>query len=85
MTPLQGWAHFEALEKDHRLVDAFFDFSKTVLQASGFQKDFTDGDKVLIGFSGFIETRQKSLLGLTPQGLVRVTDQQGFFGFRQVA
>ena len=83
--PFVGLAHFEALEEDQRLVDAFFDLLQAVAQASGFQKDLADGDKVAVGFPGLVEMRQEPFSGLAAQGLVRMADQQGFLGLRQVA
>ena len=83
--PFVGLAHFEAVEQHNRLVNAFFDLLQAVPQASGFQKDLADGDKVAVGFPGLVETRQEPFPGLAAQGLVRVADQQGLLGLRQVA
>ena len=69
--PFAGLAHFEALEEDQRLVDAVFDFSQAVPQASGFQKYLADSDKVVVGFPGLVETRQEPFSGLAAQGCTR--------------
>ena len=83
--PFIRLAHFESVQDVQGFVDAFFDLLQAVAQASGFQKDFTDGDKVAVGFPGLVEMRQEPFSGLAAQGLVRVADQQGFLGLRQVA
>ena len=83
--PFIRLAHFESAQDVQGFVDAFFDFSKAVPQASGVQKYFADGDEVMISFFRLVEMRHEPFLGLAAQGLVRVADQQGLLGFRQVA
>ena len=77
--------HVQTVQNAQRRNETCLDLQQAVSQAAGIDEDLAYGNKVFVRFASLIEIMGECAATAAAQFPVRMADQQGLFGFRQVA